>query len=482
MSRINYYDAIVIGTKVAGLIAGGLLKRQNYRVLFLGQGNPDNEYSYKGIKTPALPVMLPPYGHSPTLDDALNTLGIENPVQPIGIKQQPLLQLLTPEERIDLLPDRKDQESELKRAWPEQANQIFQLIDTLRSVDERFVETLKTRPTLPAEKLIHRSRLKKLGQTTLDQQIPDTSKWPPIMQALAEATSFISNLESKAISPTVRGHLVLAILGGIRIVPNLHQLLADALKKSGVDTQPNLVVEEILFERKHAVGVKTLRSSKTFKCNAIVADLPIDMLLELIPLKQRHRRIRLQANSIRPSRTIFTLNIALPKDCIPLGMGTCALAIQDLKAPFTEENLLWIQQLPFGDNPDKVLLNIKCLVPYKRKALGREYLAPLQKRIFECISWYIPFLESCNESVFSPFWEERDQDQVHPNPWGMHQLIETESDISFGCSVLPTTTPYKNVLYCGSGAIPGLGNEGAALSAFQVVKQINEIKKLKKVL
>ena len=37
MPQTSFYDAIVVGADLAGTIAGGLLRRQKYRVLMIGQ-------------------------------------------------------------------------------------------------------------------------------------------------------------------------------------------------------------------------------------------------------------------------------------------------------------------------------------------------------------------------------------------------------------------------------------------------------------
>ena len=91
-------------------------------------------------------------------------------------------------------------------------------------------------------------------------------------------------------------------------------------------------------------------------------------------------------------------------------------------------------------------------------------------------------MDQFQQSMSSPFWGSREEDEPHPTPWSLHNLFETKHEVAFGAAVLPLTTPYRNIFYCGPEALPGLGLEGSALVAQWTTQLVAEKSKLKKIL
>ncbi|MBW1872782.1 MAG: NAD(P)/FAD-dependent oxidoreductase, partial [Deltaproteobacteria bacterium] len=135
MTRSIYHDIIIVGSDVAGLLAGSLLSRRKYRVLHVAQGHLGVSYRDHGMELIGAPQLLPPYGHAPVLDNLLKEIGIEDPVHVLGSQDCPPLQVITPEQRIDIFSDDSCLKSELARTFPEQKDATLELINRLRTVD-----------------------------------------------------------------------------------------------------------------------------------------------------------------------------------------------------------------------------------------------------------------------------------------------------------------------------------------------------------
>jgi phytoene dehydrogenase-like protein len=482
MPQTSFYDAIVVGADLAGTIAGGLLRRQKYRVLMIGQAQGSATYTSGGIQIPAVPFVLPPYGYAPVLDEVLNGVGVEDPVHTLGLEDDTPLQVVTPQQRIDLSADRTRLANELERAFPDEKDRVLQTLDDISKADEQLKKQLQTHPPLPPEGLKEKLRFKRLVRPEQAFSPAPVEDWPPLMRILAAATAFISNLDANKRSTPVTGHLVLALLSGLRIVPNFTELLHNTLKKSGVDLQPKAVVEEVLFEGKNITGVKTLRGTGVYNCSTLIAGLPIRDALEIVPPRRRHRRFRLAADTVRPARSLFILNLLVPEDALPLGMANQVFIVRNPEASLDEDNLVRLLCLPCPDRKGQKLLSCSCMIPYRKRALGREYLGPLEQRVFEAAAWLIPFLEMHQKGRSSPFWGARAGEEGHPAPWSLHPIFETEQEVIMGSCVLPLRTPYRNMFYCGPEAIPGLGMEGTAYAARETARLVHEKRKLKKIL
>jgi phytoene dehydrogenase-like protein len=482
MAQTSFYDAIVVGGDLAGTIAGGLLRRQKYRVLVIGQAQGVTSYAAGGAQVPAMPLMLPPYGHAPVLDEVLKDVGVEDPVHTLGLENGTPLQIVTRDQRIDLSANRHRLARELQRAFPDQKVEFLKVLKNIESADEQLRQMLQAHPPVPPEGLKEKVRFKRLTRADQSIDLPPPDQWPPLLQVLAAATTFISHLEPKKRSHPVTGHLVLALLRGLRVVPDLSDRLQKTLKKSGVEIQPRAVVEEILFDGKNISGVKTIRGSGAYNCSTLIAGMPIREALEIVPPRRRHRRFRLAAETVRPVSGMFVLNLVVPEEALPLGMAKQLILARDPTIALEEENLIRLLCLPYPERKGHRLLSCCCRIPYRKRALGREYLGPLEQKVFEAVAELVPFLDEHLKGRSSPFWSSRSGDEGHPAPWSLHPVFETEQEVIMGSCVLPLRTPYRNMFYCGPEAIPGLGMEGVAYAARETARLVHEKRKLKKIL
>lgn len=482
MPKTSFYDVIVVGGAPAGLMTAGLLRRRKYRVLGIGQGMTGNRYLHEGTRIPATSCLLPPYGHAPSLDAVLKELGVEDPVHPLGKDSRTGLQIVTPTRRLTLAPEQERLQAEIERATPQDAETFARVLPALETADEAFKELLRQQPSLQQTSLRERSRRKRALHALENAPVPPIDAWPFALRVLVAAASFQAGLGPAARSDHATVHLVLGMIGGMRLVPSLYDLLADALHRIGVDFHPKTVAEEIFFDGRTPGGVTTLREAETYKGASLVTSLPIRDALEMIPLRRRHKRFRLWAESVRPALSLFSLNLAVPDDALPLGMGRHLLLVRRPGEPLEEDNLIQVLCQPFPGRDATTLMTLGCLVPYRKHTLGREYLGPLHTSLLEAACWLVPFLQDHLQGQSSPFWASRAGDEGHPTPWSLHQVLESEQEVNLGTSLVPLQTPYRNLFHCGPASMPGLGIEGAAYAARQTADLVASRVKLKDIL
>ncbi len=489
MPATSIHDVIVVGTDLAGLMAAGLLRRRRYSVMLVGQGGLGNRYEHEGLSIPALPWTLPLRGQAPLLDEVLDDLAVEDQVHQLGVHEDTHLQVITPNQRIDLFQEPDALAGELARAVPDQKQAFLDAVDGLRRVDEEFREILSRRPPLPPDGFRERSRLKRLVGSTPGLVVRgkgseplDDSRWPPLLNILGRATTFLSHLDVASRSPAATAHMILTLLAGLRAVPDLADRLVTAVGKAGADVEIQMVAEHLLLEGKTVTGLQELRSAKTYRCGVMLAGLPLAEAVELIPPAMRRQRARLAADALRPSQSVFTVNLILPAEALPAGMGHNLFLARKPDEPLEEDNLIRIACLPFPERSERVQVCVSCIVPYRKRSLGREYLGPLQRHMMAAAAWLIPFIQDHLESRSSPFWDSRAGDAGHSSPWILHRTIETLEPAALGIAVHPPRTALRNLLLCGPEVVPGLGPEGEALTALQAVRWLENNRKLKKIL
>jgi hypothetical protein len=282
--------------------------------------------------------------------------------------------------------------------------------------------------------------------------------------------------------PAATARLVRTLLAGPRLVPGLAQHVVDAVERAGVEVELPMVAEQLLMQGKAVTGIQALRSANTYRCEAMLASLALAEVVELIPPGNRKPRARLAADALRPLTSTFCLNLLLPREALPAGLGNHVLLVRAPNEALAEDNLIRLTVLPVAQRPDRVHLGVACLVPHRKRNLGREYLGPLQARLMETLGTLIPFLERNLDANSSPFWSSRSADAGHPAPWLIQRTIEPLTAPSLGLGVHPPRTALKNLLLCGPEVLAGLGVEGQALTALRVTDWLLEHHKLKQIL
>jgi phytoene dehydrogenase-like protein len=483
MPGAHVHDVIVVGSEPAGLMAAGLLRRRGYRVLLVGQGGLRDQLERpEGPPLPLLPRFLPRRAQAPALDEVLDALGLEDAVHPLGRNGHTRLQVVTPEQRVDLFVERERLAVELERAAPEQKQAVLAGLDEIERLDAGIDQRLEHEAPLPPAGLRERLRLRRAepdweGWTPWPTAVPDG--WPPLLQMVARATGFACGLDLEHRARAASARLMRMWLGGARLVPELSRRLTEAVAGAGVTVEPKMVAEQLLFQGRRIDGIQALRSADRHHSRLLIAALPSAEAAGLVPGARRRPRAKLAAAALRPQTSAFVLQLLLPREALPLGMGDHVLLVRDPRAPLQEDNLIQLVVLAHPERAGWVQLCAACPMAYRNHSLGREYLGPLQQRMLEAIGWLVPFFQQHGDEQISPFWSERASDPGHPSPWSLQRTVEPLAPPELGLGVLPLQSPLRGLLLCGAETIPGLGLEGQARAAARCAAWIGDELRLK---
>ncbi len=487
MSSTTVHDIIVLGTDPGALMTAGMLRRRSYRVMLAGQGGPRDNYEDEGENIHAIFHSLPPRGFSQVLDSVFDELNMEDRVHQLGSGHDHHVQLITPETRLDIFPERQDLAAELDRAVPDQAKDFLRGLDTISGLNEIMQELIQQAPPIPPMNMVERIASKTLSRRFEDKMNGLTTEsfvrdQTPMMRVLLSASTFLSNMDHALRSPAATARLAMMFFKGIRLVPDLVHRMQSSVENTGVELAQSMMVEKLLMHGRTVSGFQALRSASDYSCQAMVTGRPLSEIADLLPSTQRRNRAKLAAAATRPSSSLFTLNLIIPKEVIPLGMANQVLLVRSPDSRLEEENLIRVLLLDYPHRQDRVQVNLTCIVPYRKHSLGREYLAPLQIKLLQAIQWLIPFMEKFDLRKSSPFWSSRASDPGHPSPWFIHNTFELLEKPLLGIAHQSPRTPLKNLLLCGPSIFPALGLEGQALACGRVLDWIEKNHKINKVL
>ena len=471
MARVSFHDVIVVGHEPGGLLAAGLLRRQGYRILLAGKEISES-YLHEELSLPTMLTWLPPHGHAPILDELLSQLAVEDPVHRLGGKEGIGLQLITPVQRVDVSADPNQMDNELRRAAPEERSSFMEAVGTLQTNDALFQEVLSTHPPLPPDSLMERARFRRMTKRLSDCVQLDPKRLPPLFKLLVAATAFISGIAADTRIESVTSHLILGLLKGMRHVPDFDSRVRAVLRKLGVDIENSIEIKELRLTGKEITGIAVDGTANTYNCGSLLANLRFDKLTQLIPASDLSRRLRQLAASVRTSLYIFSFNLVLPEEMLPLGFGHQSILVRRPDQALTEDNLIRVLRLPIPTLRNQTCLNFSCLAPSTRITDESNYVASLQERLLSAARWLIPFLDQKQIKYSSP--------QEHA--YLPHAVTASRHAVTLGMALIAPQPAFTNLIFCGPEAIPGLGIEGAAYAAKQAVRTIGERVKLKKLL
>lgn len=484
MSATRFHDVTVVGGSLAGGLLAGLLAHRGLDVLWLGQADPGPIYQHQGVQLPAYLYWLPPAGKAPSLDQVLAELGLEDRVHLLGGKRQPLLQFLAPDYRIELSLDQKQLLAELARSGVENGEAVLGWLQSGQAAVQTYTSMLAepslVMPCSLLEKLRSRRHFKSLQVTPADSR----QARPHVLELLTTANLFFCNLEPAQQHPLLARRWLLSLLQGMRPVDNLLQSLWEATERQGCEVKRSLVVEEIRPERGRAADLLLAGGERPRRSSVVVLALPPARGIELLSLGSGRGKFQALAGRVRQTGAMFTMNLVLPADKLPLGLNPTSLVLLPSQ-PGTDaqpEQLMLMHYRQLESRPGKVVVHLACRVAAGKRFLGRRALAAWQTRMTRAAASVMPFLEENLESNSSPFWEKRADDQPHPDPWNLHTIFETDSELFMGCALDMPRPPRRNILLIGPQQVPGLGLEGQALAALRLARQIEQLVARKKIL
>ena len=99
------YDVAVVGGQLAGAIAAALLARRGMKVLYVEHDGTGPGYQHEGWLLPYAPCVFPAFKSVAALEETLEELGLNTEAHRTLKVPAPALQLLLPDERVDLFAD-----------------------------------------------------------------------------------------------------------------------------------------------------------------------------------------------------------------------------------------------------------------------------------------------------------------------------------------------------------------------------------------
>ncbi|HVU52669.1 MAG TPA: hypothetical protein VHL80_18440 [Polyangia bacterium] len=495
----NYYDVVVCGGELTGLVAAALLGRRGYRVLLVGSETDRPTFDAGGHELSRAPALLPPIA-TPTVARVLQDLNCVQIVKRRAPALSPPLQIVMPHHRFDVGADAEALGRELAREFGGDRAAIEAALARVAQTSALVEPLLATEITLPPDGFWERREVARL-ESLLPKRGSDLCAALPAhhpMRAVISAPAILAGSVAPEALPRSSGLVGIArsfelarqglgrFEGGYGA---LHALFREKLETFSGERREKLVPVEVVMKRGRVAGLRVRPRDETIGCEHLVW-AGSAAALHAVCVEKPARRAPGGGPGLHVEGYRYTIALLVGPEALPEGMGERVLMIGDPGRPLVEENALAITVgQPAPRQPEHVPLWVECVVPALPVDAGPGYLRALRGRVVERLETLLPFFRQHLVVLASP------HDGLPPElpaaaakPAGptkkssappapvptlpMPPVYASEGDSPFDVAALPHATGIKNLYLAGLENLPGLGLEGELVSAWGVSRLI----------
>lgn len=477
----SFYDVVVIGTELTGLVAAAMLAKRNYRVLVVGHGPAMNDFVIDGIRYARRPWLFGGFETSGLIKRAFTELALSLEMQNRPKPFDPFFQVVMPGRRIDATGKEAVFQRELEREFPGELERIQHFYRAVREANNRISSLVDPLPVLPPDGFFETRAWKKTVSAALESGVGDPlSLFPeghPFRAFALAPLMFSSGCHPSSYSPIqlarLQSHLgrgLFDIEGGIDA---LKRVFLDKIKSNCGDFRDRVVVDKLTMRRGKVREVVLRDRHEVIGCEMVICNTDVKRFFSLIPQEEQNERYHLRIHELQPTHLLYTTNYALKADAIPIGMARHVFVVVNPRKPLEGDNLVLLSIDTGGQqtDPNVKVLSVSARVPARNLRPTPETLAALDDRLAAVAKTVVPFFDehliarasawvSVDKRTNEPFF---DTTQLVP-------IYASTLEDTLDMTAVACRTAYKNILVAGDHLYSGLGFEGSFYGSLNALK------------
>lgn len=485
----SHYDVVILGTNLEPLLCGALLAREGLRVLVLGQGVSEPAYALDDVEIEPFGLVITGM-QSPIIQRTLEELALKQDVRQRLPNRDVAFQLLLPEHRIDVYREPETWLRELDREIPGVSRQAADITRTLGEVRSEIDLVMGRGLIWPPETFFERQQF---AWTTSGQRYDRTGRgWPswkqlavrhPLRIGFEGVLPHLSGLLAGQHADVTRARLHAHVLEGVAEPAGgwswFREALFARIRSWGGDVRPKDRVVSVRRRSRASHVLVLARTSEEIGCSHIAHGTPIGELAELLPGRAPLGSIFERVGEPRARAYRCSVHFLVDEQAVPEGLQPVALLGGRGSSP-EGAFLLRSQRVENG----RILLTAVKLIEEHLVDTGSSPLRFVRAEASAALRSVVPFLDD------HLIWTDSPHDGLPPqarrgstepvcsDPWTrgphtMKAIYEYPTRRAMGICALPSRMPIRGVFLCNDQVSPGLGFEGAFLTATSVAKIIS---------
>lgn len=463
----KHHDVIVVGGGLSATIAAALLAKRGFRGLLIDQG----ELSVTEGDT--LFDLIPSEEGSAAMRIVHGELAVREDLRIKVEPVDPLLQVIFWDARLDLSADPTRFNEELRRRLQSDAEVFARLAGPMGEADLEAGEMIAAAGELPPTgffaKRSFASTLRKHGAVL--QSVKESESFTPddgpLWELMLGLLPFLSHLDCRRpgqASVARFARILCRLLRGMSRFSDgrsLRSLFVDLAERKGFTVERGAAATIEKESKKFSLQLSGRRDR--ISCDYLV-DASADLSgLDVLTKKKKDLLLLLQA--AKPTGWLHGFGLDVDDDVLPPGLAPNVLLLNGRKDPSrfdqtdpeSEDRPIFVTVKPTGEKRSRLLTTH----PLTSARAHSQRIEQIETMLRARLARVIPFL-----------------DRGHPEPVHVemsHPLFRADLDEEAGLLGVPFRTGEKNIFLGGPAVLPGLGVEGAYLSALQAADAIDTV-------
>jgi phytoene dehydrogenase-like protein len=481
----SYYNVVVVGTELSGLIAAAILAKKNYRVLVLGYPGQENEYQVDGMRFVRRPSLFSGFDTSAPIKRVFAELSLSIEMQNRPKPLNPFYQVVMPDRRIDVVDKERIFRRELSREFPGDQDTIRTFYRVVHEQNKRLSTLLESNFVLPVSGFRDVRAWRKLVRETIEDGLNDPLSVFPArhpFRSFAVAPLLFSSgcqVAPYSVNQLVRtvNHMSRGLYSIADGLDGLKNMFIEKVKANCGDYRARGNVERFTIRRGRVREVQLRERREIIGCDMVICNMDVKRFFNLFPEEHQKERYHLSILELQPTHVLYTLNIAVRSRAIPESMGNHVFLVRNPAKPLEGNNIVLLTVDPAGAQPDKDVrtLAITSRLPIRHLRPTLDNLQAQDDELMRLAESVVPFLRE-HFITRASAWVSTDKRTQKPHIDTTHlvPIYGRPTEDTLDASPISPRTAYKNVVVGGDHLHSGLGLEGAFLGGLNAAQLVTE--------
>jgi len=483
----DFFDIIVVGPHLGGLLAAALLVKRGKRALLLAvPEQKEDDYWESDPHERIFTNLAGTWFLNKALDELAALPGRTRLMKPLA----PSFQIIMPRRRVEIYSGDPDHLGHLAEEFNEDPKQVHRFFGTLNRVKEtmRHYFMLRSPHRQRGLKGLIRKNLRSLNIIPLHRSgrerfmdLLHRYQFSPLFRAVLNSQVMaFSRLYSSNPTLTSAAHCLSIVQEGGQVLgferPSLVSVLKSFIVDRGGVIIPDAAIRRIHRASTHVLAVHLEDKYRPYQCHHLLVNTDMRWFNEMLPEGMRDHEYSRRIQEIQAAGFHFRMHFHIRRSVVPVGMGENVLFVADPEKPLLGDNFLSLalgpHDDPIADPAGTRILTVTCRIPLAPDHLNAQRMARLEKQILERLKSLIPFIEQNLVHVSRSIIPPTNHGKAGRCP-GHSWLFELAYTPMMGVSLLANTTPYPNIFLTGDEVLPGMGADGMVISGCSVADMIS---------
>jgi hypothetical protein len=479
----RFYDVVVLGADLAPLLCGALLAKRGFRVLVVGQQQPEPSYRVGPFELPRSPLRCV-FGQTPVSGRVFSELGLSQSLRRMSHPLEPAFQVAMPDHRIDITRDDLRLSRELGREFPGVHRPIEEFHQRVDQVMHGLDAVLAHDLVLPPETFLERQRFAR-ARRSLD--LPRTERSDDVLSEFPDDHPFrsVASLPARFDCGIDPAHARLPALPLLRLYGNqrrgalaidgglgaLREQVILKIQSHSGQVKLDEYASELLLQRSQVSGLRLGHADAEITCGFVIAGVDLSALQRLLPDRSAFEGLFERIGEPQPRQYRYAVNVVLRRRGVPSGLGG-SLYLVSRRPPENQATTLHVASSRL--DTEHSLLCAEAALPARRVEEDPSYVQGARAEVIGALRELLPFLDEHVVLFDSPHDNRPPEGATRKldlatlarrGPTTMRAVYSYPVVSALGLCALPIRSPIKHLLFCNSQVVPGLGSEGLLLAA-----------------